>query len=284
MSKPGYPVAPSGDLAGYVRSGFSHGGTVRDVYTKGSGPAVVVMAEMPGITPQVVGFADRVVALGCTAVLPHLFGRPGWDPLAGSRVSAALPALRTLLGACVSRDFTVLAARRSSPIVDWLRALAADAHERCGGPGVGVVGMCFTGGFALAMAVDDRVLAPVLCQPSLPFPVTAGRRRSIDCAPEDLAAVASRCGRDRLQVLGVRFRGDPYVPEQRFAFLREQLGDGFVAVELNQADGNPHGPLPRHHSALTGDLIDAAGEPTREALDTALDLLRRKLLEGRQGP
>jgi dienelactone hydrolase len=256
---------------------FSHGGATRAVYAKGSGPAVVVIAEMPGISPQVIGFADRVVALGCTALLPHLFGTPGWDPLARNRLTAALHTTRTMLGACVSREFTVLATGRSSPIVAWLRALAADAHDRCGGPGVGV-GMCFTGGYALVMAVDDPVLAPVLSQPSLPLPLTPGRRRSIDCSHSELTRVAGRCARDGLQVLGLRFRGDPWVPEQRFALLRERLKDGFIAVEIDQADGNPNGPLPRHHSVLTADLIDAPGEPTRNALDTALGFLRRKLL------
>lgn len=277
MSERAYPIAPSGDLTTYTRTTFSHGGTERAVYAKGSGPAVILIAEMPGISPQVVGFADRVVALGCTAVLPHLFGKPGWDPLAGSRVTAALHTTWTMLGACVSREFTVLATGRSSPVVAWLRALAADAHNRCGGRGVGVVGMCFTGGYALVMAIDDRVLAPVLSQPSLPLPLTPGRRRSIDCSPDDLTTVAGRCARDGLQVLGLRFRDDPFVPEGRFALLREQLGGNFIAVELDQADGNPRGPLPRHHSVLTADLIDAPGEPTRDALDTAVTFLRRKL-------
>src|SRR5664280_2508477 len=89
---------------------------------------------MPGISPQVLGFADRVVALGCTAVLPDLFGTPGRDPLVAG-LTERVAGLRTFVGACVSREFTVLATGRSSPITGWLRALAAREHERCGGPG-----------------------------------------------------------------------------------------------------------------------------------------------------
>jgi hypothetical protein len=123
--------------------------------------------------------------------------------------------------------------------------------------------MCFRGGFALAMAVDRRVLAPVMAQPGLPLAVTPGRRHAIDCSPADLACVAQRCRREGLE---------------RFALLREELGDGFVAVELDPADRNPAGPLPRPHSVLTGDLVDQSGTPTRAALDRVLDLMRTTLL------
>jgi dienelactone hydrolase len=180
--------------------------------------------------------------------------------------------------ACISREFTVLATGRSSPIVDWLRELGEREHARCGGRGIGVVGMCFTGGFALAMAADPRVLLPVLSQPSLPMPISAGRKRAIDCSSAQLEAVAERCRRDGLQVLGLRFKDDPFVPAERFAMLRERLGDAFIAVELEQADGHPAGPLPKHHSVLTVDLIDEAGEPTRRALERVLEMLRAKLL------
>lgn len=270
--------APVGDLATFERQPFSSGGAAHDVYRKGSGPAVIVIAEMPGITPMVLGFADRVVALGCTAVVPHLFGTPGLDPEALSRARLVRAAGGTIIGACISRDFTVLAAGRSSRAVDWLRALAVHEHERCGGPGVGVVGMCFTGGFALAMATDPRVLAPVLSQPSLPFGVSRRHRAGIDCSDADLATVAGRCSAEGLRVLGLRFDGDPLVPAERFGFLRDRLGDGFVGVELRQADGHPDGRLRKHHSVLTGDLVDEPGSPTRAALDEVLDLFRSRLL------
>jgi dienelactone hydrolase len=270
--------APKGDLATYERSSFSHGGTTHPIFRKGSGPAVIVITEMPGISPQVLGFADRVVAIGCTAVLPDLFGKAGADPLTMGRVEQTVYTLRSIVGACISREFTALATGRSSQVVTWLRALAAAEHERCGGPGVGVVGMCFTGGFALAMAVDDRVLAPVLSQPSLPFGLTKKHRASIDCSADDLATVRRRCDSEGLQVIGLRFKSDTLVPAERFAYLREQLGDGFVAVSLEHEDGHPDSPLKNPHSVLTASLIDEPGSATRNALDRVLDLYRTKLL------
>lgn len=271
---------PDADLSTYARTTFTHDGKTRDVFRKGTGPAVIVIAEMPGITPKVLAFADRVVGIGCTAVLPHLFGDPGRDPVpAGAlgRLGGAAHTLSTLAVACVSKEFTVLATGRTSPVVAWLRALGAVEHERCGGPGIGAVGMCFTGGFALGMAVDDRLLAPVLSQPSMPMAITKKQKRSIDVSPEDLAVVKGRCRDEGLEVVGLRFTSDRMVPGERFQFLRDQLGDAFVAFELAKEDGNPDAAIPPH-SVLTEHLIDEPGTPTRAALDHVLDHFRHRLL------
>lgn len=267
------------DLAGFAKSTFTHDGVTRRVLRRGSGPAVIVIAEIPGITPKVLEFAARVADAGCTAVLPVLFGTPGRDasPSTAGWAGAARAVGSAMGQVCVSREFTVLATGRSSRVVDWLRALAAAEHERCGGPGVGAVGMCLTGGFALAMATDERMLAPVLSQPSLPLPWTPGRAGSIDISPRDLAVVRGRCEREGLQVLGLRFKSDRLVPAERFAFLRRALGDAFVAVELEDDAANPESPLPPH-SVLTEHLVDEPGQPTRQALETVLDLFRAKLL------
>jgi dienelactone hydrolase len=268
---------PTSSLDRFERSTFSHAGKERAIFRRGSGPAVIVMAEMPGITPKVLGFAERVADQGLTAVLPHLFGEPGADPMAaGSRAKGMAGALKSMVPACVSKEFTVLATGKSSPVVDWLRALAKAEHERCGGPGVGAVGMCFTGGFALAMATDDRLLAPVLSQPSLPFGLTKKHKASIDISPDELAVVKRRCQDDGLQVLGLRFTTDKLVPAERFAWLREQLGDAFVGVELPGEAAAPS-PMPAH-SVLTEHLVDEPGTPTRDALDQVLALFRDRLL------
>ena len=278
MTTPGTTQAPSGDLSTFATEEFTHNGVTHPIYRKGAGPAVIVMTEMPGISPMVIGFADRVAAIGCTAILPQMFGTPGRDPLGGGKLSGAQYTFASMGKACISKEFTVLATGQSSPIIDWLRGLAAAEHARCGGPGVGAVGMCFTGGFALAMAVDGCVLAPVLSQPSLPFKTTKSRRYNIDCSAADLEIVAGRCANEGLKVLGLAFKGDPFVPKERFQFLKDRLGDGFVAVELEQSDGNPTSPFPKHHSVLTGDLIDEPGQPTRAALDQVLELFTTKLL------
>jgi dienelactone hydrolase len=261
----------------YERTTFTHDGKTRAVFRRGEGPAVIVIAEMPGISPKVIEFADRVVDIGCTAVMPHLFGRPGYDT-----DNAGVPALlgymvSSIVPACISREFATFGSGRTSPVVDWLRALAASEHERCGGPGVGAIGMCFTGGFALAMAADDRLLAPVLSQPSMPI---GGKksRYGIDCSRGDLDRVKERCDADGLKVLGLRFKGDRFVPAERFQYLRDELGDGFIGVELEDSAANPDSKMKNPHSVVTEHLVDQPGTPTRAALDQVLDLFRTKLL------
>ena len=261
-----------GDLSGYEKDTFTFDGKARDVYRKGTGPTVLVFAEMPGITPKVIDFADRVVAIGCTAVLPHLFGVPGAEPSIGTTIRAIGPA-------CVSKEFSVWATGKTSPVIEWCKALARHEHERTGGPGVGVVGMCFTGNFALAMLPEPAVKAPVLSQPSLPFGVTAKGRRALYISDEDLGEVKARMAAEPdLCLLGLRFSGDRFVPAERFAHLREALGDRFVAVEIDSSKGNPYGHPSVAHSVLTEHLIDEPGQPTRDALEQVLDLFRSRLL------
>lgn len=271
-------AAPTGRLETYQREDFASGGVAHPLYRKGTGPCVIVLTEVPGITPMVLGFADTLIAMGCTAVLPDLFGEAGRDPMAMGAVGRQRYVMRTFAQLCISREFTLFATGRSSRVVDWLRALAHREHDRCGGPGVGVVGMCVTGGFGLALAVDPVVVAPVLSQPALPVPPVGRRRTVTDIAPTDLDVVARRCQRGELDVLGLRFDGDTLVPGQRFSYLSDRLGDRFLAIELDQADGNQAEPSPKHHSVLTGGLVDQAGSPTRHALDQVLEFLGHRLL------
>lgn len=269
----------TGDLLGDVEvDAFVHDGTEHRVLRSGTGPAVIVVAEFPGITPAVARFARRVRAIGCTVVLPELFGVAGrsLSPDRDGRLGAARTAARAVRDICVSREFTLFAVGRTSPAIPWLRALAAHEHERCGGPGVGAVGMCLTGGFALAMATDEVVLAPVLSQPSLPLALGRRRASTTDISEEDLSVVEERCAAG-LQVLGVRFRGDRVSPAARFEGLRRRLGDAFVAIELDDESADPGG-TGAAHSVLTEHLVDREGEPTRAALDEVLDLFRTRLL------
>jgi hypothetical protein len=140
--------------------------------------------------------------------------------------------------------------------------------------------MCFTGGFALAMATHPSLLAPVLSQPSTPFAVPWKKQNAhtIDTSPEDLEIVKNRCAAEGLTVLGMRFKGDSFVPGTRFDFLREQLGDAFVAIELEDSAANPESPVKNPHSVVTEHLVDEPGTPTRAALDAVLDLFRKRLL------
>jgi dienelactone hydrolase len=256
-------------LDDFTREQFTALGKTRDTYRIGSGPAVIVMAEIPGITPHVAEFGRKVAAIGCTAVLPHLFGVPGAP-------ASVINALSTIGPACVSRDFSAWALKKTSPVTLWLRALATHEHERCGGPGVGAVGMCFTGGFALGMMVDATTVAPVLSQPSLPFPISKRHKADIGLSDSDLELVKARVAQGAC-VLGLRFSHDPFCFASRFDTLRRELGEGFIAVEIDSAPGNPHGHPKNAHSVLTEHLDDREGTPTRAALDQVLEFFKERL-------
>jgi dienelactone hydrolase len=262
------PAAVTGPVPGFEAGAFSYAGREHEVYRAGSGPAVIVIHEMPGLHPGVTAFGQRLVDAGYRVYLPSLFGRPG-IPFNGRAMAGSM------LRACVSREFVMLA-DRTSPVAGWLRALAAQAHSDCGGPGVGAVGMCFTGGFALAMAVEPAVLAPVLSQPGLPIPLTARHRAGVGLDAADLAAVSERA-RQGLCVLGLRFSHDMGSPPERFQTLRRELGAGFEAIEIDSSAGNPHGIGTRAHSVLTVELVDDPGHPTRAALDRVMAFLDERL-------
>ncbi|HEX7836608.1 MAG TPA: dienelactone hydrolase family protein [Kofleriaceae bacterium] len=247
----------------------TYDGVTRAVFRGGTGPAVIVIHEIPGLHPAVVGFGRRLIAAGMTAYFPSLFGEPGREVTTGYL-------LGQIARACVSGEFATWATRRTSPIVAWLRALARDAHAACGGPGVGAIGMCLTGGFALAMMVDDTMVAPVLSQPSLPFPVSRAHRRDLGISDADLAQVRARCAAGT-PVMGLRFTGDRSSPGDRFERLREELGDRFLGIEIDSSPGNPHG-IPRNaHSVVTQHLVDEPGHPTRIALDRVIAFFRERL-------
>lgn len=265
------------DLHDFDRGSFTHAGKTRTVFRGGDGPAVVVMAEMPGITPRVADFARRVMGIGCSVALPQLFGTPGKDPRSGSRMRVGYMA-SSIVPACVSKEFAAFATGRTAPVTDWLRALARSEWERAGGPGVGAVGMCFTGGFALGMMVDDHLLAPVLSQPSLPIGNRAKAKADLHLSPADLARVKERAA-DGVCVLGLRFTHDRLAAPERFETLRRELGDAFVGVEIDSSPGNPWGLRRQAHSVLTEDLVDEPGHPTRDALEQVLDLFRTRLVE-----
>ena len=245
-------------LADYAAFSFTDGPWTRTVYRRGHGPGVIIIHEMPGLHPLVVRFADRVAAAGMTVFLPSLFGTPGKEVSIGYAVGEILK------GICIRREFTVWATDRSSPIVDWLRALARKAHAECGGRGVGAVGMCFTGGFALAMMTEPAVTAPVLSQPSLPLPLGSKKRAAgIAVSEAEIACARRRFSEENLSMIGLRFRGDAVVPDARFETYKKTFGDKFEAIELDPKDAAPAPMAP--HSVLTIHLDDRPGTPTKRA-------------------
>jgi dienelactone hydrolase len=244
-------IAPSEE---WRAGSFTSGGITHPTYRRGVGPAVVVVHEIPGITPRVQEFADRVVNAGFTVVMPLLVGEVGREP-SGRYLATSMSKV------CISREFTTMAMRKTSPIIAWLRALAKNLHQELGGKGVGAVGMCFSGGFALGMMVDETMVAPVLSQPSLPFAFGKARSADLNLSPDDEAIIRRRAEQG-CQVLGLRFTGDRLVGT-RFDSLRKLLGNQFIAVEFaSQATSD--------HSVLTE-------QRQEEGVQRVVDFLREKL-------
>ena len=249
---------------------FTDGPWTREVFRRGQGPAVIVIHEMPGLHPLVVRFADHVAAAGMTVFMPSLFGTPGRPVTVGYALG------EMVRGICIRREFNVWSAGRSSPIVDWLRALARAAHASCGGKGVGAVGMCFTGGFALAMMTEPSVLAPVLSQPSMPLAAVSKKRAAgIDASPAEVACAKSRFDKEDLSMIGLRFFGDNFVPDARFETLKQTFGDKFEANEIDPKDAAPGIGAP--HSVLTLNLDDRPGTPTKRAEERVIAFFRERL-------
>jgi dienelactone hydrolase len=248
-------------------------GVKKVVHVAGSGPGVIVMTEMPGISPHVARFSRWVRDAGFTVYMPSLFGRDGAVP-------QAQEGMAVFKRACVSAEFRAMAANQSSPVTQWLRALARLAHEECGGPGVGAIGMCFTGNFALTMMLEPAMLAPVLSQPTLPLNDPAG----LEIAPDELAAVRERMDREDLTVLAYRFEGDSFCRAERFAAYSQALGQRFVARVLPDSSANRKSLPPffeqvvtQPHSVVTAHLIDEAGQPTRAARDEIIAFFGQRL-------
>ena len=257
-------------LADFERSEFCHGGETKTVFRRGSGPGVVLMTEVPGISPSVATLGRVVAEAGFTVVMPDLIGVPGKE------VSTPYM-LRSMARACISREFAVLSTRERSPVTEWLRALSRALHDELGGPGIGAIGMCLTGNFALALMLDPWLQAPVLSQPSLPFGISNEHKRALHLGPGELDVVRRRAREDGVPVLGLRFTADRLCPGERFARLRTELGDAFEAIEIDSSRGNRHGIPRTAHSVITRDLVDAEGHPTRDARDRVLAFLHERL-------
>lgn len=241
-----------------------------DVYSRGDGPTVLVMHEIPGITSEVYGFANRLVERGFHVAMPHLFGEDG------SKFSFTSSG-REIARACIGKEFHVLAANESSPIVDKLKALARHLHEVRGGRGVGAIGMCLTGNFALAMMVDTSVVAPVLCQPSLPFAITPRLSRALHVSEEDLQAGIRRASEENVDLMGLRFTHDVMCPNARFVALRRHFGKHFVPIEIDSGPGNAHGIPLWAHSVMAHDFIAENGHPTQQAFEALVAFFHKRL-------
>ena len=233
------------------------------VYRHGDGPPVVVIHELPGLTPALLAYAGRLADDGFSVWLPVLYGRvPATTRLDQSYGFARI---------CVSREITTFRSGRTSGVVGPLRALARHAVAVTGARGAGVVGMCFSGGFAIAAAAEEAVLAGVAAQPSLPFPTpfTRGCARDLGLSPSDLDTVRGRIANGDTELYVTRFTADPLSPPERFEAVGELLGrDGVTFDPVDSSPGNAEGFTKKDHSVL-------AFAPTKHPDGLAAERLRR---------
>jgi dienelactone hydrolase len=275
MSPPEPDVAagasPEADLTGWTAAPFTAAGYTHDVYRKGEGPGVVLIPEMPGLTPNVLALGNHLVDNGFTVASPSLYGTPG----AAALRPGAVP---VMLRGCVAKEFAAFATNADRPVAHYLRALARDLNEKTPGKGVGVIGECWSGGFALAAAVDDSVIAPVVSQPSLPIGLTAKHRRDPGLSEEELKVVERRAADEGLCALGLRFSEDRLSPSERFKTLKARLGDAFEVIEISSKKGNGHDFGKMAHSVLTLEVREQHGHPAYEARKRVVEFLTERLV------
>jgi dienelactone hydrolase len=263
----------SSALDGWAVETFTDAGLTHDLHTRGSGPGVVLLPEIPGMTPDVLGLAEHLVGAGFTVTVISLVGEPGRPPSAGYLA-------RSFASACIRREFQAFARRADRPVAEYVRAVARRVHQRVGGAGVGVIGMCFSGGFALASAVEPSVLAPVASQPSLPLPLNAARRRDLGMSDRERNAISTRVQDEGLCLVGLRFSEDVGSPSDRFRSLRAAFGDGWLPIVISSRPGNPAGIGRREHMVLTSKDVETPGHPTNEARAQVVAFLRERLGTG----
>ena len=253
------PVATQ--IADYTKTVFtaetSEGHSVsHDIYNRGSGTPVVLIQELPGIGQETLALADRLIDAGHEVVIPHLFGPIGKISIGGNLARVM----------CMRKEFRLMASNASSPISDWLRLLCREVRDSRGADGVGVIGMCLTGNFAITLIGDDSVLAAVASQPAMPF----FKQGALHMSPKEIAD-----SRRALETKGpmrvLRFEDDPLSTVEKSECIKRTFNDnGYERVREIVIPG-------KGHSVLTLDFVDEAGHPTRDALENVLAYFSARL-------
>lgn len=257
---------------------FTYDGSTRKVYYRGSGPAVLIMHEIGGMTHRCLEFAERVEKAGFTVYLPLMFGKPDES---SSLLSIGLNGALNTVRICLSKEFHCFEERKSSPITDWLRALCRHIHEQPehrGYPGVGAIGMCLTGGFVLSLMIDESIMAPVMSQPGLPFAITEAYKFALGVSPEELEKAKERA--EDVHILALRFTEDFICPAERFETLRQEFGNSVETIEIDSSKSNPDRIPGNAHSVLTEHFANCKGHPyhsTHKALERVLTFLQKQL-------
>lgn len=207
--------------------------TTHDVYVGGDGPPILILQELPGIGPETLELAAKLNASGFRVYLPHMFGTYGKIELVKN--SARL--------FCVRKEFNIFAKGKQSPIAGWMRALTQEIKQRESSAGVGVIGMCLTGSFALTLMAEDAVLGGVASQPALP--ILGGTQ--LHMSQQDISAAATGMAA-KGPGLAMRYERDKLASKKLMDALKQAFGD---LLETKEYPG-------KDHSLLTLDFHDPA--------------------------
>lgn len=199
-----------------------------EVYAKGIGNPILILQELPGIGPETLALADRLVEAGFKVFIPHMFGTFG-------KITMGRNILRLF---CVRREFNIFLKGRQSPISAWLRSLTREIRHREHAAGVGVIGMCLTGSFALTLMADAAVIGGVASQPALP--VFGGDQ--LHMSDDDVIEASAGMQRNG-PGLAMRYKDDKTAPAKLMRALENAFGKDLNTVEY---PGKQHSLLTLH--------------------------------------
>ncbi len=257
------PFTPPPDYAARTfRHDTSRGVLARRVFRRpDSGPTVILMHEAPCISARTFAVAEKLTERNYTVAIPELMREGSFGP-------AALRRAVGFASFCVAHELSAFSSGKTGAIVEWLRALAREESGLSGDRQVAVIGMCFSGGFALGAILDPAVSAAVMSQPALPFPLTKRRTRDVGVSPADLEAIERRIG-DGAPLRIMRYTLDSTSPKERF----ERIVGTFPACQRREVPS----AKPKDHSVLANAVDAPDGTELRLALDETLGFLAAHL-------
>jgi len=239
-----------------------------------NGPPVLVLHEMPALSPDVLELALRLSRQNYSVYVPLLWGKPDHN------TDSQLLFLRYAVELRSSPRWRAAEADVDRPILDELASLCrliADAHPK---HRIGVIGNCITGVFPFALAARvPKVAAPIGSQPTLPITLSGADAAKTGLSAKETALLSSRIQTDpSFQMLGFRFAGDRNCRKERFDTFESHFGSSFlngtIPLELYHGrDGMPEHP----HAVLTECHSDDPSFATAQGWQNCLDFLSAKL-------